>query len=145
MKPFLSELHQLSELYDRLQTELSAQALDSGTESKTALLSGIILSNRDLLVRIRRMDARLLQVSREWEICRETLDPAFRLEVAKLAESLRNRAGKLSDICKRRIQQLELGRTEIQKTMEGVQTGSRYLASIKPAKTNYPKFVDSLG
>jgi hypothetical protein len=145
MKSFLSELQYLSELYGRLQTELSALPLDAGAGSKTAILSETVLQNRELLARIDQMDARLLQLSQEWQSFRERLDPDSRSEVMKLAESVHSQAMQLSEICGRRIQHLESGRSEIRKAMEGVQSGSRYLASIKPAKTNYPKFVDSLG
>jgi hypothetical protein len=145
MKPFVSDLQVLSGLYFRLHAEFSAHALEPGTPAQISTLSAAILQNRELLARIEQMNGRLLQLAQEWKSFREQLDPVSRSEVTQLAERVSHHASQLSEVCARRIQQLESGQNELQKAMDGVQTGARYLASIKPGKTNYPKFLDSLG
>jgi hypothetical protein len=141
----VSDLRYLSELYARLHAEFSAQTLEPGTTAHVSALSTAVLRNRELLDRIGQMNPRLLQLARDWKSFRDRLDPVSRSEVAQLAERVTSQASRLSEVCERRMRQLESGRNELQKAMVGVQTGSRYLASIKPGKTNYPKFLDSLG
>ncbi len=142
MKALQSELRYLSELYGRLLGDLSRQSLDAGS---VGTLSETILRNRDLLLRLEQMNSRSMQLSREWASVRERLGPDSRAEVTALAETVKGQAMQLFEICERRIRQLESGRQAFLEAMEGVRTGTRYLASIRPPKTNYPKFLDSLG
>jgi hypothetical protein len=143
MKSFVSELQYLSELYSRLHTEFSAQPLEACTD--ISMLSEAILHNRELLTRVEQMNSRLTQLAGEWASFWERLAPESRSAVKKLAAAANDQAVQLSAVCERRIRQLETGRNGLQKTLDGARTGSRYLASIKPAKTNYPKFLDSHG
>lgn len=144
MKLFASELQYLSELYLKLSEEFSALNRVAPKSKATALAESII-RNRDLLFRIEQMNQRLSQLAEEWERFRARMDPASRAEVQSLAQAVFAQAVKLKALCSERIQELESGRRRLEDDLGEVKKGTRYLQSAKPPKTNYPKFVDSLG
>jgi len=141
MKLFTSELQYLSELYSRLHRELESP-LKAG---ETTALTEAILRNRELFTRIDQMNGRLFQLAREWDNFRGDLAPATSSAVKALAESVKKQAAELSALMEQRNRQLTDGCRKLENTLGEIRRGARYLASVKPPKTNYPKFVDSVG
>ncbi len=144
MKVFLSELQYLSELCDRLLRELSLPA-DRSTNIDATALTEAILRNRELFNRLEQMDGRISQLSKDWQSFREHLSPQSRTETQHLAEAVGRQADELARLMEKHKSELEEGRRRLKKALSDVRQGARYLASVKPVKTNYPKFVDSLG
>jgi chromosome segregation ATPase len=142
MKIFISELTYLTELYDRLDHEYLH--LNAGVEPGKALSQhSIALPNAELLSRIEQMNGRLQQLAEEWEKFRDQIDPAARETIRSLAASARSTAGLLAERCRLRSEDLETGREHLQKEMESLQKGARYLQTMTYFKGNYPKFIDS--
>ena len=144
MKLFMSELQYVSELYNRLRAELSVQA-ENGAESDVKALAEAILRNRDLMSRVEKMNGRLSQLAKEWETLRTRLDTQTRASIQSLASSVRKQAAQLALLMEKRTRELEDGRQRSEKALKEIRQGIRYLASVKPTRTNYPKFVDSRG
>lgn len=144
MKHFASELQYISELYNRLHDELSLQAENSG-DASVAVLTASVLRNRELLSRVEQANGRLSLLAKDWIASRGHFDPPARESIHSLASSVRKQAAQLVLLLEERARKLEDGRKNLQKALKEVHQGIRYLASVKPIKTNYPKFVDSLG
>lgn len=144
MKLFISELKYLSELYQRFKAEI----LDSGNRTQkegTSALTESILKNRELLARIEQMTDRTSQLAQEWEKFRMIMDPQSKAEIQALATSVKSQALQLEQLCKGLVRQLEARRSGLEHELEEIRKGTRYLSSVKPSSTNYPKFVDSVG
>jgi hypothetical protein len=144
MKLFVSELKYLSELYQRFKAEI----LDSGhriSEEGRSSPAESILKNRELLARIEHMTERTAQLAEEWEKFRLILDPQSKAEIQALATSVKSQAVQLEQLCKGLVRQIEARRSGLEKELEEIRKGTRYLSSVKPANTNYPKFIDSVG
>jgi prefoldin subunit 5 len=144
MKLFDSELQYLSELYSRLAAELSRLNCAAGKASSAALAESI-LKNRELFSRIEKMNSRVAQLSREWEKLRQHMDPASQKRTREIAETVAKQSVEVSRSVDRHAQALAERKVEIEKQLEELQQGARYLASVKPAAVNYPKFIDSVG
>lgn len=144
MKLFMSELQYVSELYNRLCTEISLQG-ENGGAANTAALAAVVLRNRELFSRVERMNGRLAQLAKDWDAFRGHLDPQARESIKSLASSVRKQGAQLVLLLQRRTRELEDGRRNLEKALKEIRQGVRYLACVKPTKTNYPKFVDSLG
>lgn len=144
MKLFVSELQYLCELYQRFKTEI----LDSGNRIQkegASALADSILKNGELLARIEQMTARTAQLAQEWEKFRVILDPRSKAEIQALAASVKIQAAQLEQLCNGLTRQLEAARSSLKQELAEIRKGTRYLNSVKPPSTNYPKFVDSVG
>ncbi len=144
MKPFDSELQSLSEVYQHLGEELAcSQKKDpAGTNLSNG---GQMLADCELLLRIEDTRIRVVHLAGEWEKLKQRLDPASRRGTQRIAEAVRKRAVEVTEVVARRVAELELRRAQLGRELDEIQKGERYLASVKPVKNNYPKFVDSLG
>lgn len=142
MHQFLSDLRYLAELYARFGAEfLDLNA--SSMENSTASLSVAVIQNQELISRIEQMDSRLYLLAEEWEKIRNRLSPPIREEIIALAASVSNTAISLACRCRQKIQELEQGLGRLRMEMESLQQGSRYLQTMRPVKSNYPKFIDA--
>jgi len=144
MKLFDSELQYLSELYARLSAELE----NLGRSDKAGVPSiavDSILRNRDLFSRIEQMNSRLLALAREWEKFGPHLDPETRKQTRQLADKVRNQALSLARAGEQRITEIETIRAKLEWELKEIAKGAQFLESVKPVKTNYPKFIDSQG
>ncbi len=144
MKIFDSELQYLSELYNRLGEEL-AQLKSVPGKASPAMIAEVVLKHQELFSRIDQMNSRVFQMAQEWEKLRPYMDSASRKKTQEFAGSVRKQAVELTKAIEEQARILENRLAEIQKDLTEVTQGARYLASVKPAATNYPKFIDSLG
>jgi hypothetical protein len=144
MKVFTSELQYISELYQRLSHELAAVSA-GGSRADSARIAGAMLDNRDLVARIERLNARVAQLADEWTTVSGRMDVPVRAEVEALAATVRKQASELTQLCADSARRLETGLEAIARELGDLRRGSRYLESVRPPKTNYPKFVDSVG
>ncbi|HYK88169.1 MAG TPA: hypothetical protein VE398_05335 [Acidobacteriota bacterium] len=143
MKLFDSELQYLSELYQRLKVEILASTHPSGGNDATAAES--LLRNRELLSRIEQMTERTTQLAQEWDKFQLILDPQSKTEIQALAASVRSQAVQLEQLCKGLARQIERRRNSLEQSLAELQKGTRYINSVRPPTTNYPKFIDSVG
>jgi hypothetical protein len=142
MKLFISELQYVSELYSRLRKELIDQ---TPMAAGVTALTETVLRNRELLARVEQMNVRLFQLSNDWQTFRAHLDPQCRTEIQALAHTVKVQASELAQLLEQQLKTLKEGRGRLEKTLEETRQGARYLASVNPVKTNYPKFLDSHG
>jgi hypothetical protein len=143
MKLFDSELHHLSELYERLEHEMARAGTVESNDSTDALI-GIILENRELFCRIDQMNTRVYQLIGEWQDFRERLAPDDRERTQQLAATLARRANNLGTLLAQRCALVEKKRARLASELSVLSRGSKYLQSVKPIKVNYPKFIDSV-
>ena len=144
MSAFTSELQNLLRLYVKLTHELSPTENELEKNDPAAFVE-CVLRNRAGLLQIENMNSRVLELAGEWQACRDNCDPKVKEETEALAESARNQALRLIELCKIHAQRLENVRVDLDRKLEETQKGARFLVSIKPVRSNYPKFVDSLG
>jgi hypothetical protein len=144
MKLFESELQYLSELYQKLGTELARIAGDAAPGNAPASAE-FLHKNRDLIARIEQMNVRVAQLAGEWETFHSRIDPQSRERTVRLAVEVRNRARLLGGACEENRRLLERRRSDLEGNLQELRRGASYLESIKPVKANYPKFVDSVG
>ncbi len=143
MSSLITEFQEVFQLYLRLGEKL-AKILNIGDSQNPQALAESILQNRDCLVRIEQMNLQILQLSSDWEKCRETLDSESRGEICKLAEAAKSQAIRLKELCNIHSEKLKIARDKLGKDLSEIGKGVQYLKTIKPVKNNYPKFVDSL-
>ncbi len=142
MKMFDSELQYFSELYSRLSSEFASLS-KSGQAGDSSATVACILRNEDLFARLEQMNSRLLQLATEWEQLSPQLDSASRRQTQQLAGKVREQALSLASLCEERILEIETLRGKLGWELGNIKKGARYLESVKPLKTNYPKFIDS--
>jgi hypothetical protein len=139
MPLFISELQYIDELYQRLRQELAR------ADSDDASLVGTVLRNEELMCRIGRLNERVSQLAEEWAVLKHRVEPGLRRQVESLTLKIRADAQDLLRICTRDRGRLESNLDRLGRELQKLQKGFRYLDTVKPACTNYPKFIDSLG
>jgi hypothetical protein len=144
MKLFDSELQYLSELYQRLEQQLARTGTGAPREDGDSLIR-VLGENRELFSRIDQMNGRVQQMVGEWEKFRDHLDPQYRTQTQKLAAAVAQQGANLNRLLGERASRVEQIRFRLASELGELGRGSRYLQSVKPLKTNYPKFIDSLG
>ncbi len=139
-----SELEELSKLYDGLKDALSGFGKDNKPASTLAKVHSII-RNEVLFVRLEQMNARLGQLAKDWEKLCPQLDAASRKKTQQLAAKVREQAANLRVLNEARTHEIEAHRAKLERELAIVTRGSKYLESVKPLKSNFPKFIDSRG
>jgi hypothetical protein len=143
MKNFIAEFQDVFTLYLKLGEELTKIINVDDSKDPQALVRAI-LENRDCLDRIAQMNTRVLHLSDAWQKCRTHLDPESRDKAQNLAEAAKAQAMRLQELCSVKTQKLQTVRDKLGTNLEEIGKGSQYLKSMKPTKSNYPKFIDSL-
>ncbi len=144
MKLFFSELAYLNELYSRLESEISAAA-HTDTAERVGLLAEVVLRNRDLLERIEQMNSRIQQMTEEWHKFDHCIDDPVREEIRALAHGVADQGRKLAAASGLAVMALADRVNSIRREITALENGTRYLDSVRPPRTNYPKFLDSHG
>jgi hypothetical protein len=143
MKNLVAEFQDVFTLYLQLGEELTRIMNIDDSKDPQALIKAI-LQNRNCLDRITQMNARVVHLSESWEKCRTHLDPESRNRARNLAEAAKAQAVRLQELCSIQAQKLQTIRDKLGKNLAEIGKGSRYLKSMKPSKSNYPKFIDSM-
>jgi hypothetical protein len=107
-------------------------------------LSDVILDNRDRFAQIQQMNACVHQTSQDWQISRNRLDPGLQSEVEALLATSRAQATRMRQMCIIHAQRLQAARDRLEKEMVELNKGREFLESLKPVRSNYPKFIDSV-
>jgi hypothetical protein len=139
----LSALQDLDRLYGEIEGEVFGDSASQALE--TAALTDPIIRNRQLIVRLGQMGARLSKNTAQWLQRRDRVSREEREQVRKLADPIRLRASRLLRCCEDRARQLETCLAGLQGELCQVRNGVRFLQSSRPARINYPKFIDSHG
>ena len=143
MTNIASEFRAVSYIYLHLEQELERLINTTVPEEPTALVEAT-LTSRDCLDRIEQMHSRVLELSAKWKKCRASLEPETREDISRLAETLRALSIRLSELCGIQTGRLQTIREKLGKDLAQLEKGAQYLRSVKPEKSNYPKFIDSL-
>lgn len=143
MTTFASEFKAIAATYSEIGEELT-RALEADDSHNSKSLIQSILTNRDSLSRIGQMHSRVVLVSDEWKKNRATLDSQSWDEINRLAENALKQAVQLNQLCSLTAKKLESARDKLGTELSEIGKGARYLKSVTPAKSNYPKFIDSM-
>ena len=139
----LSALKELDRLYLEIEGEVFGSSTCQG--NRTAALSDPVIRNRQLIAQLEQVNARFSEYAAQWSRRRDHVPRQELEQIRKLAESTRIEASRLLDCCEDRIAQLEAGLARLQQELGQVRNGARFLQNSRPARTNYPKFIDSHG
>ncbi len=139
----LSELQCIDELYQALHHEFPRRPVT--TDADDAALVETVLRNENLLSRVGLLNERVARAAGAWKDFRERADAPTRAQVESLIRAVRAHAEDLQRACAQYGRRLESRLDRLGRERRRLQTGLRYLDSVKPARTNYPKFVDSVG
>ena len=142
MHPLAAEFRELFQLYVKLGEDL-AKIMNVDDSKDSRILSETILKNHDCLIRIEKMNSRVLHLSNEWKQSRGKLAPDSEKEIHALAKAARTQAMRLQELCSAHMQKLQKVRDRLEKDLAELSKGAQYLKSVKPPKHNYPKFIDS--
>jgi hypothetical protein len=144
MQALLAELRSLDELYGRLKNALTA--LGNSLQSQNlAALTDATLRYRDLFMQLGQMNARADRIAQHWNNSAGSMEPAIKEQILSLAAKVKEEGTQVSILCTKLHQQLQHNRGAYEKRLDEVRKGRSYLHSARPLKTNYPKFLDSLG
>jgi hypothetical protein len=137
---FQEALHQYLKLTEVLNRIFSVdESLD-----KQALVRSI-LENQDSFMQIREMDARILELSEILVRCREELDPVDYETIKGISNAANSQALHIRELCLRHEQRVQSRRDQLAKELTDIRNSAQYLKVLKPAKNNFPKFIDSTG
>lgn len=138
MDNLASEFQALSRAYLQLTEDLgTADDPHSGDYVQR------LLQTRDRLSRIAQLNARVLELAEQWKHARGGLDPESRERIGGLADAARQQAVRLNELCAAHARKLESMKETLGKELVELNKGNRYLDCVKPARANYPKFIDS--
>ena len=143
MKNLVSEFQDVFALYLKLGEDLTKVMSVDESKDPSAFVKAI-LRNRNSLERIAQMNSRVMQLSDAWEKCREQMDPINREKARALVEAAKSQAKRLQELCSIHAQKLQVVRDRAGRNLAELGKCSRYLKSMRPPKSNYPKFIDSL-
>jgi hypothetical protein len=143
MSAIVTEYKEVFQLYLRLGRELT-KIMDIDDTKNPQVFVESILANRDYMTRIEQLNARVLQLSEDWEKYRSSIDPEMEEQIRELATAAKAQAVQLKELCSIHAQRLQIIRDKLEKDLAEIGKGAEYLKSVKPIKNNYPKFIDSL-
>ena len=144
MKLFFSELEYLSELYGRLETEIGSGRHQSSFDNAEDLAE-TVLRSRDLLRRIEQMNSRVTQLVEEWQTYKLSIGEEQKEEIQALARTVSGKGWALHSVCNTALASLNARMKLLQDQLSEVGRGTRFLESVRPVRSNFPKFVDSVG
>jgi hypothetical protein len=135
----LAALKDLDRLYDEIESEVLGES-SSGTDDSVALSR-----SQQLIARLEQAGTRIATDVRRWLEKQDQITLEEREQVRNLAGPIGVRASRLLARCRDRSAKLESRLSGLRGQLCEVQNGARFLQSTRPARANYPKFIDSLG
>lgn len=135
----LSALKELDRLYREIEGEVFGETASRKNDS------AILSRHRQLIARLEQAGVRVSEHVAQWLQRRDRVSPEEREQVRKLADPIRLRASRLLGYCKDCSTELEARLAGLRAELCQVRNGSRFLQSTRPARANYPKFIDSHG
>jgi hypothetical protein len=142
MIPLAEELKKLHQIYINLSRELNRALSTSDPDSAPALIKST-LDNRSRLAEIEGMNIQIGRLADSWAESRGDLSSECNDEIKDLMTAIGAQAVQLQTLCDVRAQKLISVRDLLGKELAEIEKGTRYLNSMKPAKQNHPKFIDS--
>jgi uncharacterized tellurite resistance protein B-like protein len=130
----------MSDMYEALRRKL----FDCGGAS-TRHPADPVLASEELMMHVAQLDRRVSQLAADWQQERNGFDSARRAQIQMQAADMSAQILQLQRVCGTHARRLEGVLQQVSRDLGELQRGSRYLASIRPVKTNFPKFVDSKG
>lgn len=135
-----SELQYFRDLYEALRHRL----FDCGGASSRRT-SDAVFANEELISRVGQLSERVSEIASHWHDIRDRLDAGRRGQIEGLAAAVSAQLLQLQQLCGAHARNLDHEMQQISRELGELERGSRYLASARPVKTNFPKFVDSTG
>jgi len=114
-------------------------------DSQYSSLIRSVLQSRDCLGQIEKMNSKVIRLSGEWKKHRTETDSQKWDEISRLADDALQQAVRLNELCSATARKLQSAKDGLAKELAELGKGARYLKCAKPAKNNYPKFIDSMG
>jgi len=135
----LSVLKDLDRLYGEIEGEVFGESAPEMNDST------VRSRDRQLTACMEQASIRLSEVVELWLKRRDCISLEEREQVRELAVPIRLRASRLLGCCRGRLTELEARLSGLRGELCQVRNGERFLQSTRPARANYPKFVDSHG
>ncbi len=142
MKNFAVEFHNLSLFYVNLAEDLK-RILNSNDPEDNQTLVNSIIQHRETLEKITGMNPKIEELSEDWARCRPKLEPADRDKADEMASYAKSHAVLLQELCRIHTQRLQSIHDQIRNGLMELGKGARFAKVLKPARHNYPKFIDS--
>ncbi len=139
----LSTLKELDRLYCKIEGELFGSSTSGKNDA--AAISDAVTRSRHLLALLEQASGRLSESAADWSRRGDCIPREEREQVRRLADSARVKASRLLGCCGKLTDRLEASLVGLERELGHVRNGARFLQSSRPAKTNYPKFIDSHG
>ncbi len=137
----VADFEELYKTYATLAETLAKAFETTGDEAQRP--AEAVLAERECLSKIEQMNGRVLQLSAEWEKYGPLEDPANRERARHFIAAAKAVALRLKRICDAHAEKVTSVRARILNDLTNIGKGSRLLHSLRPVKTNYPKFIDS--
>jgi hypothetical protein len=137
----LSTLKELDRLYCKIEGELSGSSTPGKNDA--AAICDAVTRSRQLLALLEQASGRLSESAADWSQRGDSIPRDEREQVRRLADSARVKASRLLGCCGALTHRLETSLVGLERELGHVRNGARFLRSSRPAKTNYPKFIDS--
>jgi hypothetical protein len=139
----LSELQHLIDFY-RDATETLANASCNVDAGDLGAFAKSILQQRNCLVRIDQMGAQVSKLIDSWKAVESSFDDKVRNDMQLAIATAKTEAVKLNNQCGDCVKKLEAAQERLGEDLEKIGKHHKYLNNMKPVKSNYPKFIDSL-
>jgi hypothetical protein len=135
---FREILHQYLKLTEVLERVFHVEA----SQDPQALVRSI-LENQDCLKQIVQVNDKAQELSGLLERSCVELHPADREEIQFYANAVKTHSYRIRELCRLQEQRIQSRRDQLAHELIEIENGARYLKILKPAPTNYPKFIDS--
>ncbi len=142
MEDIVSRLKDVSLLYASMGEEL-VSVLNADDSKDCRALVESILQHRDCLTRFKELNSYVLGLFRDLAQARPNLRADSQDELAALVNNLRQQVIRLNELCGIQAERLKSARDKLGRDLADLGRGALYLQSVKPSKSNYPKFIDS--
>lgn len=102
-----------------------------------------IIQNGSSLAGIEQMNSTVQALATDWATVRDRLDSQSRGEIERLLEAVKEQVIGLNELCTDGTARLQAEKCSMQEGLKELGKGSQFLKSVKPVRSNFPKFIDS--
>lgn len=142
MHTLAAEFQEVLQQYRKLTEVLNGIFGIDESQDPQALVQSV-LKNKDCLMQIPKMDARVLELSEILKRCRKELDPADCEKIRGYSNDINSQAQYIQELCRVQEQRVRSRRDQLAKELKEIGNSARYFKVLKPAQNNFPKFIDS--
>ena len=136
-----ADFEELYKAYAAL-AETLGKAFETGVQDPKSAVAAV-LTHRECFNRIEQMNEKVRRISADWQKSISLEDAASQDRARHFIAAAKAEALRLKEICDAHADKLSTARARILNDLQNIGKGSRLLHSLRPVKSNYPKFIDS--